>query len=66
MSGKIGEVTLATKLYYGFGSVAYGVKNNGFSYFLVFFYERVMGLEAILLASPCLSSCALTRSPIRS
>lgn len=48
MSGKTGEVTLSTKLFYGFGSVAYGVKNNGFSYFLVFFYERVMGLEGYL------------------
>lgn len=48
MNTKMGEVTLSTKLYYGFGSVAYGVKNNGFSYFLVFYYERVLGLEGYL------------------
>lgn len=35
-----------TKLAYGFGSVAYGVKDNGFSYFLVLFYSQVIGLDA--------------------
>jgi Na+/melibiose symporter-like transporter len=37
---------LATKLYYGFGSVAYGVKDNGFSYFLLLYYNQVLGLPA--------------------
>jgi len=40
------RLTLSTKLYYGFGSVAYGVKDNGFNYFLLFFYSQVMGLPA--------------------
>lgn len=35
---------LATKLYYGFGAVAYGVKENGFSYFLLLYYNQVLGL----------------------
>ncbi|HEY2358114.1 MAG TPA: MFS transporter, partial [Phenylobacterium sp.] len=35
-----------TKLFYGFGSVAFGVKDNGFSYFLAFFYAQVVGLPA--------------------
>ena len=36
----------AVKLYYGFGAVAYGVKDNGFSYFLLLFYNQVLGLLA--------------------
>jgi Na+/melibiose symporter-like transporter len=45
MSGSRGS-SLATKLYYGFGSVAYGVKDNGFSYFLLLYYNQVLGLPA--------------------
>lgn len=41
-------VALSTKLFYGIGSVAYGVKNNGFSYLLLFFYVQVVGLEGYL------------------
>jgi Na+/melibiose symporter-like transporter len=40
---------LGTKLAYGFGSVAYGVKNNGFDYFLLLFYSQVIGLDARLV-----------------
>jgi Na+/melibiose symporter-like transporter len=40
------RLTPVTKLFYGFGSVAFGVKDNGFSYFLAFFYAQVMGLPA--------------------
>ena len=39
-------VTLSTKLYYGVGSVAYGVKDNGFSYMLLLYYNQVLGLPA--------------------
>ena len=38
---------------YGFGSVAYGVKDNGFSYLLMLFYSQVLGL------SPGLAGLAL-------
>ena len=38
-----------TKLFYGFGSVAFGVKDNGFSYLLLLFYNQVMGLPATLV-----------------
>jgi GPH family glycoside/pentoside/hexuronide:cation symporter len=41
--------SLWTKLAYGFGSVAYGVKNNGFDYFLLLFYSQVVGLDARLV-----------------
>lgn len=37
---------MTTKLYYGFGSVAFGVKDNGFSYFLLIFYNQVVGLPS--------------------
>jgi GPH family glycoside/pentoside/hexuronide:cation symporter len=43
------RVALPTKLVYGFGAVAYGVKNNGFDYFLLLFYSQVMGVDAPLV-----------------
>jgi Na+/melibiose symporter-like transporter len=35
-----------TKFFYGIGSVAYGVKDNGFAYFLLLYYNQVLGLSA--------------------
>src|SRR5947209_9958043 len=43
------RLDLPTKLFYGFGSVAFGVKDNGFSYLLLLFYNQVMGLPATLV-----------------
>ena len=49
-------ITSKVRWLYGFGSVAYGVKDNGFSYFLLFYYNQVLGLPgayagaAILIA----------------
>lgn len=43
------RVSLWTKLAYGFGSIAYGVKDNGFSYFLLLFYSQVIGVDAGLV-----------------
>jgi Na+/melibiose symporter-like transporter len=40
---------LSTKLLYGLGSVAFGVKDNGFSYLLLLFYNQVVGLPAPLV-----------------
>ncbi|MEM7217797.1 MAG: MFS transporter [Pseudomonadota bacterium] len=40
---------LRTKLAYGFGSVAYGVKGGGFDYFLLLFFSQVVGLDARLV-----------------
>jgi Na+/melibiose symporter-like transporter len=42
------------KFYYGLGAAPYGIKDNGFSYFLLVFYSQVLGL------SPMLTSLALT------
>lgn len=44
------ETTLWTRLAYGFGSVAFGVKDNGFSYFLLIFYSQVIGLDSRLVS----------------
>ncbi|MBI1186658.1 MAG: MFS transporter [Alphaproteobacteria bacterium] len=41
--------SLWTKLAYGYGAAAYGVKDNGFSYFLLLFYSQVIGLDARLV-----------------
>jgi Na+/melibiose symporter-like transporter len=37
-------VDFATKLLYGLGAVAFGVKDNGFSFFLLLYYNQVLGL----------------------
>ena len=39
-------VDLVTKLFYGFGSVAYGIKDNGFQTFVLIFYNQLIGLPA--------------------
>jgi glycoside/pentoside/hexuronide:cation symporter, GPH family len=46
MTAPADRVPLATKLAFGFGSVAYGIKDNGFSVFLLLFYNQVIGLPA--------------------
>lgn len=40
---------LGTKLVYGLGSVAFGIKDGGFQVFLLFFYNQVLGLPATLV-----------------
>jgi glycoside/pentoside/hexuronide:cation symporter, GPH family len=39
------------KLTHGIGSVAYGVKDNGFSVFLLIFYNQVLGLDPGLVGA---------------
>jgi len=49
-------ITARVRWMYGIGSAAYGVKDNGFSFFLLFYYNQVLGLPgayaglAILIA----------------
>ena len=38
------RVDCATRLLYGIGAVAFGVKDNGFSFFLLLYYNQVLGL----------------------
>ncbi len=42
------RVVLSTKLYYGVGSVAEGIKTTVFNVFLLFYYNQVLGLPGIL------------------
>ena len=37
-----------TKYVYGLGAAPFGIKENGFSYFLLIFYSQVLGLEPVL------------------
>ena len=39
-------VDLVTKVFYGFGSVAYGIKDNGFQTFVLLFYNQLVGVPA--------------------
>ena len=43
-------VSFSRKMAYGFGAVAFGVKNNGFDYFFLIFYSQVMGVSAYLVS----------------
>jgi glycoside/pentoside/hexuronide:cation symporter, GPH family len=44
-----GRLPLRVKIGNGFGSIAYGVKDNGFAVLLLVFYSQVLGLEAGLV-----------------
>lgn len=41
------EIGWGRKSVYGLGAVAYGVKDNGFSTFMMVYFNQVLGLEAI-------------------
>ena len=43
--GQPHRTSFLTRIAYGFGSVAYGVKDNGFGYFLLLFYGMVIGVD---------------------
>lgn len=45
------RLPLRLKLVHGMGSIAYGVKDNGFSTFLLLFYNQVLGLDAALVST---------------
>ncbi|MGB3627157.1 MAG: MFS transporter [Henriciella sp.] len=46
-----GKPSLATRLAYGIGGAAGGIKNNGFEYVLLLFYSQILGLSAVLVAA---------------
>lgn len=53
--------SLKTRLFYGFGSVAFGVKDNGFQTILLLFYNQVMHLPSqavglVLFAALCVDA----------
>lgn len=41
------RVGLGTKILYGLGSVAFGIKDNGYRVFLLLFYNQVVGLKPL-------------------
>ena len=45
-AGAAPAVTLTTKLFYGLGWVAFGIKDNGFQTFILLFYSQLVGLPA--------------------
>ncbi len=45
-----GKLPMRLKLVQGFGAVAFGVKDNGFSFFLLIFYNQVLGMDASLVS----------------
>lgn len=44
-----GKPGLFTRLSFGIGGAADGIKNNGFDYALLFFYSNIMGVDAGLV-----------------
>lgn len=44
------RLPLRLKVAHGFGSIAYGVKDNGFSTFLLLYYNQVLGMDAKLVS----------------
>jgi GPH family glycoside/pentoside/hexuronide:cation symporter len=49
MSDRRGLTAVSTKVFYGLGSVAFGVKDNGFQTILLPFYNLVLGVPAPLV-----------------
>ena len=45
-----GPLPQRLKIVHGFGAVAFGVKDSGFSFFLLIFYNQVLGMDAALVS----------------
>jgi len=45
------RIGMGTRALYGFGSIAFGVKDNGFRVFLLLFYNQVVGLPAAMVST---------------
>ncbi|KCZ94496.1 MFS transporter [Hyphomonas johnsonii] len=50
-AGAVGKPSHFTRIAFGVGGIADGVKNNGFDYFLLFYYSQVLGVQASLVAA---------------
>ena len=50
MSFVKGKLPQRLKLIHGFGAVAFGVKDTGFSFFLLLYYNQVLGMDAGLVS----------------
>lgn len=47
---------MGTRALYGLGSVAFGIKDNGFRVFLLLFYNQVVGLPAALVSAAVMTA----------
>ncbi len=45
----VGGVPVRTRIFYAAGAIAYGIKDNGFSVFLLLYYNQIIGLDAGLV-----------------
>jgi GPH family glycoside/pentoside/hexuronide:cation symporter len=54
MSDRSALTSVRTKLFYGLGSVAFGIKDNGFQTILLLFYNQVIGLPGQLVGGAIL------------
>ena len=52
-------VGMRTKLLYGLGSIAFGIKDNGFSTLLLLFYNQVIGLRAAVVGTAVMVALVL-------
>ena len=50
MSAAQGPVPTRLAVFHGLGSLAYGIKDNGFSTFLLLFYNQVLGMDPRLVS----------------
>ncbi len=50
MTAARAQVPLQQKLFLGLGMTAYGIKDNGFSTFLLIFYNQVLGMDAKIVS----------------
>ena len=57
MAFTTGPLPQRLKIVHGFGAVAFGVKDSGFSFFLLIFYNQVLGMNAALVSAAL--ACAL-------
>ena len=57
MAFTTGPLPQRLKIVHGFGAVAFGVKDSGFSFFLLIFYNQVLGMDAALVSAAL--ACAL-------
>jgi len=69
MSFVKGKLPFKLKLIHGFGAVAFGIKDGGFLFFLLFYYSQVLGMDAglvglILLAAWWLMPLSIPSSAI--
>lgn len=57
--GEGAKLAPSLRLFYGLGTIAFGVKDNGFTVFLLIFYNQVLGLPAATVGGAIMAALAL-------